>query len=249
MQTSCHELGKGRNRQLKKSVKITLISVILLLVLLTGAFFIYVSDYYRADNVAIAAIQGKDTMHVQDNLTILSPAKPSDTALIFYPGAKVEHTAYIPILEKLRLNGITCVLVKMPFNMAIFDPNAADKVFNELPDIKNWYIGGHSMGGAMASSYAANHKDKVKGLILLGAYIYGDVSPKNALTVYGTLNSNLEEHINYTENVVIIEGGNHAQFGNYGEQKGDPPATISREEQQNIAVEAILNFIQKKSEK
>lgn len=99
----------------------------------------------------------------------------------------------------------------------------------------------------MASSYAANHKDKVKGLILLGAYIYGDVSPENALTIYGTLNSNLEKNINYTENVVIIDGGNHAQFGNYGEQKGDPPATISREDQQNIAVKAILDFIHNKS--
>lgn len=232
---------------MKKRVKIILISIVSLVVLLIGAFFIYVSDYYRADNVTIAVMKSANAIRVQGNLTILSPTKPSDTALIFYPGAKVEYISYIPILEKLRQKGITCVLIKMPFNMAIFDMNAADKVFNELPGIKNWYIGGHSMGGAMASSYAANHKDKIKGLILLGAYIYGDVSPKNALTVYGTLNSNLAEHINYTENVVIIKGGNHAQFGNYGEQKGDPPGTISTEEQQNITVEAILNFIQKKS--
>ncbi|MFT9057788.1 MAG: alpha/beta fold hydrolase [Ethanoligenens sp.] len=222
-------------------------TTISLVVLLTAAFFVYVSDYYRADDVAIAVMQSEDTMRVQDNLIILSPTTPSDTALIFYPGAKVEYTAYIPILEKLRQNGITCVLIKMPFNMAIFDTNAADKVFDELPDINNWYIGGHSMGGAMASSYAANHNDKVKGLILLGAYIYGDVSPENALTIYGTLNSNLEKNIDYTENVVIIDGGNHAQFGNYGEQKGDPPATISREDQQDIAVKAILDFIQEKS--
>jgi hypothetical protein len=232
---------------MKRRFKIILISILSLVLILTGAFFIYVSDYYRADNTAIAVMKSDNTLRVQGNLTILSPDKPSDTALIFYPGAKVEHTAYIPILEKLRQNGITCVLIQMPFNMAIFDPNAADKVFGELPEIKNWYIGGHSMGGAMASSFAANHKDKVKGLVLLGAYIYGDVSPKNALTVYGTLNASLKDNIKYTENVVIIEGGNHAQFGNYGEQKGDPPATISREEQQDIAVKAILDFIQVKS--
>ncbi len=232
---------------MKKRLKVALITIISFVVLLTAAFFMYVSDYYRADDVAIAVMQSEDTMRVQDNLIILSPTMPSDTAVIFYPGAKVEYTAYIPILEKLRQNGITCVLIKMPFNLAIFDQNAANKVFDELPDIKNWYIGGHSMGGAIASSYAANHKDKVKGLILLGAYIYGEVSPENALTIYGTLNSNLEKNIDYTENVVIIEGGNHAQFGNYGEQKGDPPATISREDQQNIAVKAILDFIQEKS--
>jgi len=227
---------------MKKRSKI-LISILSILALLTVVFFIYVSDYYRADDVAVAAMQSDDTIRVIENLTILTPTTPSDTALIFYPGAKVEHTAYLPILEKLRQNGITCVLVKMPFNMAILDPNAADTVFEALPDIKNWYIGGHSMGGAMASSYAANHKSKVQGLILLGAYIYGDFPPENALTVYGTLNANLEENINYTENIVIIEGGNHAQFGNYGEQKGDPPARISREEQQNVAVKAILDFI------
>lgn len=232
---------------MKKRIKITLISILSVVVLLIGTFFIYVSDYYRADDVAIAAMQSENTMRVEGNLTILTPTIPSDTALIFYPGAKVEYTAYIPILEKLCQNGITCVLVKMPFNLAIFDPNAADKAFDKLPDIENWYIGGHSVGGAMASSYAANNKDKVKGLILLGAYIYGDVSPENALTVYGTLNSDLEKHINYTENIVIIDGGNHAQFGNYGEQRGDSPATISREEQQDIAVKAILSFIQEKS--
>ena len=54
-----------------------------------------------------------------------------------------------------------------------------------------------------------------------------------------------EKNINYTENIVIIEGGNHAQFGNYGKQKGDPDATISAEEQQTIAVNAIVEFIKR----
>jgi pimeloyl-ACP methyl ester carboxylesterase len=156
----------------------------------------------------------------------------------------VEFYAYLPILEKIKQNcGITCILIKMPFNMAIFDVNAADKIIEKFPDIKNWYIGGHSMGGAMASDYASKHQDKVKGLILLGAYIYGNYSAENALTVYGTFNSSVAEKINYTENIVVIEGGNHAQFGNYGKQKGDPDATISSEEQQNITVEAIREFL------
>jgi len=99
------------------------------------------------------------------------------------------------------------------------------------------------MGGAMASDYASKHKEKVKGLILLGAYIYGDYPEENALTVYGTFNTSVAEKINYTENIVVIEGGNHAQFGNYGKQNGDPDATISSEEQQNITVEAIEKFL------
>lgn len=231
---------------MKKRLKIALIICISILIALTGAFLIYASIYYRADDTAIEVMENEENIKVHDDFIVLSPDKKSDTALIFYPGAKVEYTAYIPILEKLRENGITCVLLKMPFNMAIFNSNAADKVYDQLPDIKNWYIGGHSMGGAMASSYAAKNMDKVKGLILLGAYIYGDVSPEDAVTIYGTFNSNLEKNIDYTENIVIIDGGNHAQFGNYGEQKGDPPATISSEEQQNIAVRAILDFIEDK---
>ena len=129
--------------------------------------------------------------------------------------------------------------------MAIFDANAAAKIIDQFPDIKNWYIGGHSMGGAMASSYASKHQDRVKGLILLGAYIYGNYPAENTLTVYGTFNTSVADKINYTENIVVIEGGNHAQFGNYGKQKGDPDATISREEQQSIAVAAIKEFLKK----
>jgi hypothetical protein len=197
----------------------------------------------------MAASQNDSAMNFQDNLIILSPTAPSDTALIFYPGAKVEHLAYLPILENIKQScGITCILVKMPFNMAIFDANAADRIIDKFPDIKRWYIGGHSMGGAMASDYASKHQDNVKGLILLGAYIYGNYPAENALTIYGTFNTSVAERINYTENVVAIEGGNHAQFGNYGKQNGDPDATISSEEQQNITVEAIKEFLQRDQE-
>lgn len=95
----------------------------------------------------------------------------------------------------------------------------------------------------MASQYAANHSDQVDGLILLGSYIYGDYPDEDTLTIYGSLNQSVEDHIHYTENIVEIEGGNHAQFGNYGPQKGDLPATISAEEQQAQTVDAIQDFI------
>ena len=125
---------------------------------------------------------------------------------------------------------------------------ALEDVMAQFPDIRHWYIAGHSMGGAMASQFASEHPDEVDGLILLGAYLYGDYPPADTLTVYGSLNQSVEDKIDYKENVVEIEGGNHAQFGNYGPQKGDLPAAISAEEQQAQALAAISDFIARQQE-
>ena len=218
-------------------------SLFLILAILTGAFFWYVSDYYRAEDVALEVMAQGNDISQQDNLTVLFPTDPTDTAIIFYPGAKVEAEAYLPLLDQIRQTGVTCVLVHMPFHMAIFDADAAEDVISQFPEIQHWYIAGHSMGGAMASKFAADHPDQVDGLILMGAYIYGDYPDEKALTIYGSLNQSVEDHIDYTENIVEIQGGNHAQFGNYGPQKGDLPATISPQEQQAQTVAAIKAFL------
>lgn len=210
---------------------------------MVGAFWIYCSSYYPADEEALAVLVQQDGIVTEDRLTILYPSSPSETAIIFYPGAKVEETAYLPLLEQLRQSGVTCILVKMPLHMAILDADAAAKVIPQFPEIKYWYLAGHSMGGAMASQYAANHGEQLSGLILLGAYPYGEYPVEDTLTVYGSLNTSVAQRIDYTENVVVIEGGNHAQFGNYGPQKGDAPAEISAEEQQRQTVHAIVDFL------
>lgn len=217
--------------------------VLLVLAILAGVFFWYVSDYYRAEDAALEILAQDSGITVQDNLTMLSPAAPTDTAMIFYPGAKVEAEAYLPLLDQIRQTGITCILVHMPFHMAIFDTNAAEDVIDQFPAFQHWYIAGHSMGGAMASQFASEHPDQIDGLILMGAYIYGDYPAEKTLTIYGSLNQSVEDHIDYTENIVEIEGGNHAQFGNYGPQKGDLPAAISAEEQQKQTVAAIEAFL------
>ena len=217
--------------------------VLLILAILVGVFFWYVSDCYRAEDAALDVMAQDSGITVQDNLTILSPTYPTDTAIIFYPGAKVEAEAYLPLLDQIQQTGVTCILVDMPFHMAIFDADAAEEVIAQFPEIQHWYIAGHSMGGAMASKFASDHPDQVDGLILMGAYIYGDYPEEKTLTIYGSLNQSVEDHIDYTENIVEIQGGNHAQFGNYGPQKGDPPATISAEEQQAQTVAAIEAFL------
>lgn len=227
------------NTKSKKILKIVILTLLVTIIVLGIGFYTFVSDYYRSE----VFLSDFDNYEIIGDYTVLFTETPTDTAMIFYPGALVEHTSYLPILDSLRDNGIMCVLVEMPFNMAIFNVNGAKDVFELYPEIDNWYMSGHSMGGGMASSYASKNTDIIDGLILMGAYIYGDFPVEKALTIYGTFNSNLEEYIDYTENIVIIDGGNHAQFGNYGEQKGDPPATISAQEQQDITVKAILDFI------
>lgn len=232
-----------------KKLWIFLAAVLLVCAGLAGAFAWYVSDYNRAEDTALEVLAQNNNITVQDNLTALSPSYPTDTALIFYPGAKVEAEAYLPLLDQIRQTGVTCILVHMPFNMAIFDWDAAEDILPRFPEIRHWYMAGHSMGGAMASQFASEHPEQLDGLILLGAYIYGDYPDDDALTVYGSLNQSVEDHIDYTENIVEIQGGNHAQFGNYGPQKGDLPATISAQEQQEQTVAAIEDFISRQNQK
>lgn len=217
---------------------------IIFIALCIGGFMIYINDYYHASSKALNILQQSDVEEVNSNLVTLA-SHHSDTGIIFYPGAKVEYTAYLPLLNQLKEKGYQCFLVKMPFNLAIFNKNAATKIIKDYPDIHHWYICGHSMGGAMASSYVSHHKKKIDGLILLGSYIYGDVSDKKALTIYGSLNTSVKKKITYKNNIVVIRGGNHANFGNYGHQKGDAKATISRKSQQKQTINAIDRFIKK----
>lgn len=230
--------------KVKKTVKN--IAIFLIILIITGilGFFIYTSQYYKADDSTIAAINNDYSIEYHDNYVVIGSSDQMDEALIFYPGGKVEYLAYYPLLEKLSQKGITSILVKMPFNLAVFNANAADKIINDFPEVEEWYIGGHSLGGAMASSYASEHKDKIDGLVLLGAYIYGDYSKDKSITIYGENDKILNRSkINYTENVYIIKGGNHGQFGNYGQQKGDGVPTITSAKQQDESVKYIFDFI------
>ncbi len=224
---------------MKKRRNRVIIGLAALILVLIGAFLLYASDYYRADAAARELLRTNPSIRADGGLE-----QPGDTALVFYPGAKVEAVAYLPILEQIAQRcSITCILVPMPFNMAIFDVNAAGRVIGQFPDVTTWYLGGHSMGGAMASAYAAGHPEQISGLILLGAYLYGEYPAADTLTIYGSFNTSVANRVDYTENVVVIDGGNHAQFGNYGRQQGDPDATISAQTQQDIAVAAIQAFM------
>ena len=173
--------------------------------------------------------------------------------MIFYPGGKVENTAYAPLLRACAENGILCALVRMPGNLAVLDANAADGLQQEHPEVTTWYIAGHSLGGAMAASHAAAHAKDFDGLILLAAYSTKNLTgtPLRVLSVYGSEDGvmNRGSCYKYRENLavdttdVVLDGGCHAQFGSYGAQECDGIPTISGEEQTRQTAEAIVAFI------
>lgn len=212
-------------------------------------FLIYTEQYYHAEESAHAALKSDESVTVMQKEYGWFFDGPSETdALIFYPGGKVEETAYAPLLHRLAEQGMDTCLVGMPFRLAVFGINKADQVMAQH-DYEHWYIGGHSLGGAMAASYASTHAAQLSGVFMLAAYPTKPLADNmNALMIYGSedsvLNrSKLEEAIRdlpLSGEVYMIEGGNHAQFGNYGMQAGDGHAVISSEEQQQRTAEWIL---------
>lgn len=242
----------------KKKLWITLSVILAILLLLTGVCAAYLGDYYRADTGALAAFAPQNAVicEISDDGTVtVQPAEGEIKAgFIFYPGGKVEHTAYIPLMKALASEGVLCVLVEMPFRLAVFDMNAADGIPARFPDVKTWYIGGHSLGGSMAACYLETHAEDYAGLVLLGSYSSVDLadSALSVLSAYGSEDGVLHRDA-YEKNrknlpadltEVIIEGGNHAGFGMYGHQDGDGVATITPAEQIDRTVAAILSVME-----
>ena len=234
---------------IKKRTKIILFFFLSLFAILFLSFFIYTANYSKATISDINHIYSiNSNIKSEANLTTVYPPKDIDKniGLIFYPGGKVEDKSYLPLLHEISQYGITCILVKMPFNLAIFNSNAADDIYEKYPSIKKWYLSGHSLGGAMASSYAKENYEKLDGLILLASYPLNDADVKT-ISIYGSLDTILDSSkLTNVQNKIKIIGANHANFGNYGNQKGDSIATIPREEQQKITVDTIIDFIFKK---
>ncbi len=178
------------------------------------------------------------------------------TGLILYPGGKVDPVAYAPTARHLAELGYLVEIVPMPANLAVLGIDRASEVIAAHPEIQRWALGGHSLGGSMAAQYLASHPGSVHGLVLWASYsaatLDGDAEPSFfSLLVYGSLDAGAAsytspEHLanlGAPPRIVVIEGGNHEQMGWYTGQPNDPPATISRVEQQRQLVDATAAFL------
>ena len=222
--------------------------------LLLSACLIYLENYYHADDDAIAAFSAERTVEerVIGGNTVFDPGN-AKIGLIFYPGGKVEQEAYAPLMREVSAGGVLCVLCRMPFRLAVFDTHAADEVRETFPEIEQWYIGGHSLGGAVASIEVQAHPGVYAGMILLASFSDKDLSGESirVLSVYGSEDRVLDRSAyeqaksllpdDVTE--TVIEGGCHAYFGMYGAQDGDGDPRITNEEQIRITAKTVTDWM------
>lgn len=225
---------------MKKWLKRIGLGFLVLILLGGGAFYIYTLDYSKALPEALTAYE---TSTAQSSSIHAFLSEDATVGVIFYPGGKVEAKAYSNLCQELSLKGVSVFLVDMPFNLAVFDVDAANRVRKLNPQITTWFIAGHSLGGAMAYSHFDAHPDDYAGIILLAAYPLTETD-RPVLILSGSNDQVLDASKLEGFDVTLIPGGNHAQFGNYGLQSGDGTATITPQAQRDFTIDAIMTFIQ-----
>jgi len=231
----------------------------LLIVLIVGAlgFVFWAEDAYQPNAVALQALQSDSVVKVTQYsgfITFQPVSQHTSIGFIFYPGGRVDYRAYAPVLHEIAAQGYFVAVVHVKLNLAFFDVNAADKVISQFPEIEKWAMGGHSLGGVAAALYTNTHQDKISAIAFWASYPADD-NLKNSnilmLSLHGSndgvaTNAKIEAakalmpaHAQF----VTIDGGNHGQFGSYGFQAGDNPASISPEEQWTQTADATAKLL------
>ena len=242
---------------IKKILKYLIIGLITLI--LIGVLGIIVwsrTGTYPARAVAISALESTDKVTItQDKWIVFEPVEETDIGLIFYPGGLVEPAAYAPILSQIAENGVLVIITPMPLNLAILNTGAANAVIDAYPEISTWILAGHSLGGASAAIFMENNPQRIDAIAFWDSYPpdSADLSDNSipAISVFSTTgefpntdNYNDKRHLLPADTIFTgIEGASHAQFGDYGPQKGDVVASISLAEQHEQVAEIMLAFI------
>jgi hypothetical protein len=244
-------------RPRRRTVGLSLVAILVaVLVIGTGGFLSYAQPQPLLPEAAASQASTADVAYTEiDGRLEWSPTGVTPTTgLVVYPGGKVPAAGYGPLAQDIAEDGYLVVIMEVPFNFAVFDINAADRAIAAHPEIESWAVGGHSLGGAMAAQYTADHVPPVEGLALWASYSAADLSAKpiSVVSVYGSLDAgrerilSAESKANLPPDTVYVEipGGNHEQMGWYTGQPNDPPATITREEQQRLVAEATVDMLE-----
>lgn len=233
-------------------------SLLVLFIIFTMGILFWTSNTYQPTNELLSEVKSEDYINEGDFLVFNPKGEDKKTALVLYPGALVEPLAYGYYANELSKEGYTVAIPEVALNLSITENDKAEEFIINHSEIENWYVGGHSMGGVSAAMFAEERRDIVKGLILLGSYPSESTNLSNnnirVLSLYAEHDglTSLEEIDESKDNLPTeavfaeIKGGNHAQFGMYGEQKNDNKADITNIEQQKIMAQMTLSFLVEK---
>lgn len=235
-----------------KIIRYLLIGMGLLVALVAaGIFYVHTISYEPTAQATEAAKSAE-----KEHGTLVFQGEKDRPAIIFYQGALVDNTSYSLWAKTVSEAGYPVYLVEEPLNLAVMSPNKAEKIIKAY-DLDSYAIGGHSLGGVMASRFAANHHTDsgLKGVFFLASYPDKKGSLTNfegqVLSLTGTKDGVLNwdaynDASQYLPQQTVkkeITGGNHAGFGSYGQQKGDNEATINNDEQQEEVASAMIDWL------
>ncbi len=224
-----------------------------MLVTAGGAWYLQPQQLLPEAQVSLGAKPDTAFQKLGDNYEWMPPSMHYSVGLVVYPGAKVPPAAYGPLAQRIAAHGYLVVVVSMPLNMAVLDIDAATAVIAAHPEVTRWAIAGHSLGGAMAVQFVSSHPGVMRGLALWASYPGVDIAGSGVAcsSIYGTLDAGADQ-ITSAESkgrlpddctFVAIQGGNHEQMGYYTGQPNDPPATLSRDDQQTQVAQATLEML------
>ena len=230
--------------------------VVLVLGLCAVIFVVWALDASPPEPVAYATAISDPTVVIGSRdgfITIRPAAHEPAVGLLFYPGLRVTPSSYVAKLSTFAVSANVQVAIgRPPLNVAVFSIGQADAMRVALPGVTRWYVGGHSLGGAMACRYASKHLASLEGVVLLGTYCGADISDSSlrVLSVAGENDgvfppseiSARRHELPAGARMVQIPGMNHAQFGNYGEQAGDNPPTIKDDQARLALANAASTF-------
>ena len=237
-------------KTIKKAFKIIVIALISLTLIMTVGLFIYTIDSYgplpdMRDGINELNLDGIEIIDDFDQISFLVDQPKKNIVII--PGGKVKPESYQYLAANLARSGYDVTIVKTLFNVAILTPNYGARFLKD--GIDNVVIG-HSLGGTVGSIFSEGDL-RVSHIIFLASYPISRVSDKDVLVITGELDLVLDherlfesqELMGDNAEKVEIEGGNHAQFGWYGPQKGDGVALIDTKTQQDLVINLIIQFI------